>query len=160
MRMLIVTVLLVLPSISHASVMRSYRLVWDTSKIAAFGMGVGHDLFSSGQTGDTHDEHDRRAHLIDERVLGPTIDAEVGITGYECSLGVKLGKNLSRVKPTYLITFLAGRSGNWIDLETNVDQGHYVFGVRLIRKYVEWAVKYHTDLEDDRMISVQFGIGE
>ena len=160
MRKLILVILFVSPSIGSTSVMKSYRLVWDTSKMASFGMGLGYNFFNTSQSKETHDENGRKARLFNDKVFGPTIDAEVGITGYEYWAGIKFGKILSRARNTYLITIFTGRAENWIDLKTNIDKDHYVLGVRLNHKFIEWAIKYHTDVEKNKIISIQFGLGE
>ena len=149
----IIFLLLLITSIGHASVMNSYRLVWDTGKIATFGFGIGYNIFNTNQP---HKSPDTRR----DQIFGPTIDAEVGIAGYEYSVGIKFGKTLSSSRNTRLITLFAGRSQNWMELKTNIENLHYVFGVRLNRKFIEWALKYHTDFESKKMISIQFGLGE
>ena len=160
MHKLILVFLLVSFSIGHASVMKSYRLVWDTSKIASFGFGFGYNIFNPNQTKESLDSHGKKVQSVNDKVFGPMIDAEMGITGYEYSAGVKFGKMLSHARNTYLFTIFTGKSKNWIDLKTNIKEDHYVFGVRSNHKFIEWAIKYHTDLESNKMISIQVGLGE
>ena len=158
MRKLIFVFLLVSFSSGRPSVLKSYRLVWDTSKIASFGFGFGYNIFNQAE--ETLDAHGNNVRLVNDTVLGPSIDAEAGITGYEYSAGIKFGKTNSLARSTILVTLFSGKSENWTDLKTNIAKAHYVFGVRLNRKFIEWAVKYHTDFESNTMISIQFGLGE
>ena len=160
MRTLILVFLLAFSTIGHTAGMKSYRLVWDTSKIALFGMGLGYNIFNTNQPKEAIDTHGKKVRTVDDKVFGPMIDAEAGITGYEYSAGVKFGKMLNRTRNTYLITLFTGKSKNWIDLKTNIQKDHYVFGVRLNCKFIEWTIKYHTDFETCKMISIQFGLGE
>ncbi|KAA3658964.1 MAG: hypothetical protein DWQ10_10015 [Calditrichaeota bacterium] len=160
MRKFILMILLVSPSIGHASVMKSYRLVWDTGKIASFGFGLGYNFFNVYPAAEQLDSLGQRNHPINKNVFGPVIDAEAGITGYEYSAGVKFGKSQNLNRNTYLITFFAGRSQNLIDLKSNLEKNHFVLGVRLNRKFTEWAIKFHTDFETNRIITIQFGLGE
>lgn len=160
MKKLIVVLLLSLPSISSASVMKSYRLVWDTGKIASFGMGFGYNIFNTSRPREQFEGSGRNVRLLNDNVLGPTLEAEVGITGYEYLAGIKFGKMLNRARNTYIFTIFTGKSENWIDLKTNIKKDHYVFGVRICRKFNTLAIKYHTDLDKEKMISIQLGIGE
>jgi len=154
MRKFVFLFLLVFSSVSFAGAMKSYRLVWDTSKIASFGAGFGYNIFSDGPLEGQGNANGRY------KVFGPVVEAEVGITGYEYSAGLKVGHILDRAKNTYIITVFTGRSANWMDLKTNIKKDHYVFGIRLTRKFNTLAIKYHTDFEKKKMISLQFGIGE
>ncbi len=152
MRKQILMFLLAFSTIGHTAGMNSYRLVWDTSKIASFGMGLGYNIFNTNLPKEATYTHGKKVRTVDDKVFGPMIDAEVDIAGYEYSAGVKFGKMLSRTKGTYLITLFTGKSKNWIDLKTNVQNDHYVFGVRLNRKFLELDIKYHTDFESNKMI--------
>ena len=51
MRKLIIIFLILSPTIGRTTVMNSYRLVWDTSKIASLGMGLGYNIFKTNQYG-------------------------------------------------------------------------------------------------------------
>jgi len=157
MRKFIFIFLLVISSISSAAVMRSYRLVWDTSKFASFGAGLGYSIFRPEPPDKLTIESSRD---IRYKIFGPIAEVEVGITGYEYLAGLKVGHQLDRAKNTYIITVFTGKSQNWMDLKTNIKKNHYVFGVRITRKFNTLAIKYHTDFEKKKMISVQFGIGE
>ena len=157
MRKLILVILLVSSAIGHTSVMNSYRLVWDTSKIASFGLGIGYNIFNTNQLKEPPEINGRNVRTANDNVFGPMIGAEAGITGYEYAAGVKFGKAQNRARATYLITLFAGRSQNWIDLKTNIHEAHYVFGVRLNRKFIEWAITYHTDFETNNMNSIWIG---
>ena len=152
--------LFVSPSIGSSAGMKSYRLVWDTGKIASFGYGYGYNLFIPNQYKEPPDERGRNDRSINDNVFGPVMNAEVGITGYEYSAGFKFGKIQKLSRSNFLLTLFTGKSENWIDLKTNIKDDHYVFGVRLNRKFIEWAIKYHTDFESHKMISIQFGLGE
>ncbi|MFC1569780.1 hypothetical protein ACFL4L_06060 [bacterium] len=158
MQKLILIFLLVSSSLGSAAVMKSYRLVWDTSKIASFGWGFGYNIFDTGQSKEPFSETGGNARFSNDNLFGPLIGAEVGITGYEYLAGVQLGKIQKLSKSTYIMTIFTGRSANWIDLKTNIEKDHYVFGVRLNRKFIDWAIKYHTDFKADIIISIQFGI--
>jgi hypothetical protein len=160
MRKLTLVLLLFASSTGYTSVMKSYRLVWDTSKVASFGMGFGYNIFTTNQAKEPLDESDRNVRFSNNNALGPMVEAEVGIAGYEYLAGVKFGKIQNLAKRTYLFTLFIGRSANWMDLKTNIQKDHYVFGVRLNYKFIVWALKYHTTLESDKMISIQFGLGE
>ncbi len=160
MRKMILVFLLVSPHIGATSVIKSYRLVWDTSKIASFGLGYGYNIFNTKQSKELPEVLERNVQLTSDKVFGPIVEAEVGITGYEYLAGVRIGKILNLAKGNYLFTIFTGRSENWIDLKTNIKKDHYVFGVRLNYKFTEWAIKYHTDFENKKMISIQFGRGE
>jgi hypothetical protein len=140
--------------------MKTYRLVWDTSKIASFGVGFGYNIFNAEQSKVIVDQKGKKVRVSNPKVFGPIIEAELGITGYEYLAGIKFGKIQSLSKSSKLITIFTGKSENWKDLKTNIDEVHYIFGVRLNRKFIVWALKYHTDFETNKMISIQFGIGE
>lgn len=47
-----------------------------------------------------------------------------------------------------------------MNLKTNIEKEHYVLGVRLTHKFKDFVLKYHTDFESDKIISIQLGIGE
>ena len=158
MRKLILVIMLLSPSLGFTSGMNSYRLVWDTGKIASFGMGIGYNFFNTRQSEDL--KKNKTTIRKSDKVFGPIVEAELGITGYEYSACLKAGKVQSLSKGSYLFTFFAGRSANWIDLRTNIEKEHYILGVRLNYKFIDWAVKYHTDFNEKGKISIQFGIGE
>jgi hypothetical protein len=134
--------------------------VWDTGKIASFGLGFGYTIFNTMQSGAFFDDNNSRERLFNDKLLGPIIEAEVGITGYEYSTGVKFGKIQNLQESTYLFTIFIGRSKNWISLKTNINTDHYVTGMRLINKFKYLALKVHTDFKNKKIISVQFGLGQ
>ncbi len=108
---------------SHTCRLHGWRRVSYRPLASRFlGMGYAYNFLNTIQPSEARDENNGEARLTDERVFGATIDAEVGITGYEYSAGVKLGKSLSRARSTHLITVFAGRSGNWIDLKPNTSR--------------------------------------
>ncbi|MBN1779787.1 hypothetical protein JW948_01555 [bacterium] len=155
MKKLICLFLIIWPAFVFSSGLTLYRLVWDTGKIAAFGAGAGFNFLGPGPS----DAGDGKERSADDRVLGPVIDAEIGITGYEYSAGIRFGKMQHLSSGSFLFTVFAGRAKNWKDLKTNIGENHFVAGIRLNHRLTELALKYHTDFENNTKISVQLGLG-
>ena len=161
MRILMIIIFSFLMSPLHAGDLYSIYLTWDTGKIASTGFGYGYNLiWFTNQQFKTEPNTDQPRRMGSKKIFGPIIGTELGLTGYEYSAGIKFGKKNANANRTYLFTIFTGRSQNWINLQTNIKNFHYVFGLRFNHKYIDWGFKFHTDLDDDRMVSVQMGLGE
>ena len=95
MRKLSLIFLFAFSSCGCTAVVKSYRLVWDTGKIASFGFGLGYNIFNTQQPKEPLNTHGKNIQSTNNNVFGPILGLEAGITGYEYSAGIKCGKSQS-----------------------------------------------------------------